>query len=261
MTYKIEWLSAALGGLYSKLSLTVGDFGFTNEVVRNMFPNWSESYINKSLYELVQRGWVQRVAKGRYRLNDFKSISEKIAMVKKPLEVFLEMLDKEMLVTSYLASQILTGYIHTAPKITILVPTNKVKELQDFLFASTRVVDSSIFEFVSSRIQLKVIPVNPLRYQRYLADGLEVEAYDKKIRVTDPLATLKFLSREKEDRKLADIAYLTIKFKIEEEDLRNFLDRREVFEIREIIKEEKEYLLRVKEVAVEDIVGMNLVTA
>ncbi|MFQ5887351.1 MAG: hypothetical protein ACE5HY_01495, partial [Candidatus Hydrothermarchaeales archaeon] len=163
MVYKIKWLSPNLGELYSRLWRNVGTSEFATEVVKVMFPEWSTNYINKSLHDLVKRGWAQRLKKGTFRLEDFENITEQMAPVITPSELFLNIPHKEdFLITSYLASQLLTNYVHTAPKITLLCTSKTCQKLRNFLKAKSKILDRNTFQLFRGSVSINIIPIHPL---------------------------------------------------------------------------------------------------
>ncbi len=244
MPQEISWLSSAVGKMYSNLLNNVGPENFDTKVVRVLYPDWSVSYINKNLHELARRGWAKRTKKGIYRLIDFKEIAGRMTPKASPLDVFLEFLDTErFVVTSYLASQLVTNYIHTAPKVTILTTREHYKEIYAFLTAKTKFIEKNTFAFFDSRVKIILKLVHPLKFKKILENSKKIDVASKRIRVTDPATTLSFLSKEKEDRKYADIAYLLMKTRLETEDLKSTLKKDEIKEVEKMINYKKDRLI------------------
>lgn len=259
MTYKIKWVSPNLGLLYTKLWRNLGTFDFTTEVVRAMQPEWTTSYINKNLHHLVRRGWIERLKKGKFRLRDFDEITRSMMQPDSPLEVFLNLpLKEDFLLTSYLSSQLLTGFVHTAPRITLCCTTKVHGKITNFLRAHAKALDKNNFRLWRSNITVKVIPVHPLRYASLLKRSRGVSILNKAFRITGPEDTLKYLAGEKEDRKLADIAYLVAKTGLSLANVAKTLGKKDVLEVKAMIEARKDSLI---ESAPNEVVEMNLVAA
>lgn len=258
MAHEINWLSPSVGILYLKLRRNLDASDFTTDVVRAMNPEWSTSYVNKSLYDLVERGWAERIKKGKFRLRDFDQISEEVAGYESAINIFLELSRREdFLVTSYLASQLLTSFVHTAPRITLLCSTKTHRKLSDFLKAKAKAVDRNVFRLFESNVVVNIVPVHPLKYNKLAQNSQHVSVMNRTFRVTGPNDTLKFLLKEKEDRRLADMAYLSIRFPWIFAVVAQTLNKSEARDVKRVIKERKEAMI---ESTPEEIIEMNLVS-
>ncbi|MEE9593839.1 MAG: hypothetical protein V3V92_00390 [Candidatus Hydrothermarchaeales archaeon] len=242
-----------------KLHRNLNTSDFTTDVVRTLNPQWSTNYINKSLHDLVKRGWAQRIKKGKFRLRDFDQISEEAAPTEPAINILLGLPHKEdFLITSYLASQFLTKYVNTTPRITLLCSKRTHQKLRDFLKAKAKAVDRNLFRLFKSNVAVNVIPVHPLKYKKLAQNSLDVSVTNRTFQVTGPKDTLKFLLKEKEDRRLADIAYLSIKFPPTLAIAEKTLNKADTREIKKMIEERKDALI---ESTPEEIIEMNLVAA
>ncbi len=258
MMREINWLSPSVGILYLKLRRNLNASDFSTGVVRAMYPNWSTNYVNKSLHDLVERGWAERIKKGKFKLRSFDQISEEAARHESAINVFLELSRREdFLVTSYLASQLLTSYVHTAPRITLLCSTEAHRRLNDFFKAKAKTVDGNVFRFFESNVAVNIVPVHPLKYDKLARSSQHVSVRNMTFRVTGPNDTLKFLLKEKEDRRLADVAYLSIKFPWIFAEVAQTLNKAEASDVKRAIEERKDAMI---ESTPEEIIEMNLVS-
>jgi hypothetical protein len=218
--------------MYIQIFTHFGEREFTTEDVQAMFPDLSTSHINKNLHELIKRGWMRRIKKGRFALKNFEDIAQDMAPKGEPIDIFLELAHVgKFLITSYFASQLLTRYIHTAPRITLLAPKDEYQKIATYLKAKCKVLDNNEFQFLDSPIGVRLKPIHPLKFNRLYKNGVEVHIGDKKFVVTDPISTIEYLSKEPEERRLADIAYIKMKTPIEKREIKKFLTDAELRDV------------------------------